>query len=129
MIVLYGQSLLHRIFTGKVSWLPIVPRKLQNFSTLYNLQYTVFSSAWTCSLWFNLFGMLVFLISQPYTHVLQRNLYYPLPYAYSTNTAIYRLIVLHNVTAEHTSHTRVKDSVTHKSTIILSSNFKGRLIH
>ena len=28
-------------FTGKVSWLPVNPQKLQNFSTSNDLQYTV----------------------------------------------------------------------------------------
>ena len=30
---------------------------------------------------------------------------------------------------EHTLHSRVKDSITHNSTVILSSNFNGRLVY
>ena len=49
--------------------------------------------------------------------------------AYSTSTAISDLscylILLH---AQHTLHSRVKDSITQNLTIILSSHFLGRLI-
>ena len=75
-----------------------------------------------CGLWLNLFGIIVFLISQPYPTKFQWNLSYPLKYAYSTCTAIFRLT--YYVTAYFTQQD--KDSITHNSTIILSLNFNGR---
>ena len=41
-----------------------------------------------------------------------------LPYAYSTSTAIFRIILPLNIIPEHTLHSRVKDSITHNSTVI-----------
>ena len=42
----------------------------------------------------------------------------PLPYAYFVSTAIFRLILLLNITPEHTLHSRINDSITHNSTVI-----------
>ena len=47
---------------------------------------------------------------------------FSLPYAYSTSTAIFRLILLRNITPQRTLHSSVKDSITHNSTVIWSSN-------
>ena len=60
--------------------------------------------AWVCGLQFNLFSMLVFLISQLHSV----NLFYPLPYAYSTSLAIFILKFLHSPTFQRTLHSRVK---------------------
>ena len=46
----------------------------------------------------------------------------PLPNAYYTIAAIFRLILLLNITPEHNLHSRVKDFITHNSIII------GRLV-
>ena len=40
MVVLHGQSLLHRLFHWKSFAVPIDPRKPQNFSTSNDLQYS-----------------------------------------------------------------------------------------
>ena len=53
---------------------------------------------------------------------------YAYDYAYSTSTAIFRLILLFNITPQCTLHSRVKDSITHNSTVILFSKLLGRLI-
>ena len=81
--------------------------------------------AWACGLWF---GIIVFSICQPCLTIFQWNLRYFLLYAYSTSTAIFRLILLFNVTPQHTLHSKVKDFITQNSTVILSSKFLGRLI-
>ena len=80
---------------------------------------------WACGLWISLFNILVFLLSQPCLTRFQWNWYYLLPYAYSTSTAIFLSL---NIIPERTLHSRVKDSITHNSTVIWSSNFNGRLI-
>ena len=49
----------------------------------------------------------------------QYNLYYYLPYACSTSTAIFRLIVSFKFILEHTLHSRVKDSIAHISIVIV----------
>ena len=43
------------------------------------------------------------------------------------STTSFSLILLLNITPEHTLHSRVKDSITHNSIVIWSSNFNGRL--
>ena len=75
-----------------------------------------------------IYSVLVFLISQPYATRFQWNLSYPLYYAYSTSTGIFRVILLLDITPEHTLHSRVKSSITHNSIVIWSSKFNGRLI-
>ena len=81
------------------------------FSNLFS-SHTLDPCEWTCSLWFNLFGMLVFLISQPCLTRFHWNLRHPLPYAYSTSLAIFRLILLCSVIADHNLHSRAKFSIT-----------------
>ena len=81
--------------------------------------------AWACGLWF---GIVVFPICQPCLTIFQWNVSYLLLYAYSTSTGIFRLILLFNITPQCTLRSRVKDSITHNSTVILSSKFLGRLI-
>ena len=76
-----------------------------------------------------LHSMLVSFISLSLLNKFQYNLYYSLPYACSTSTAIFRLILSLKDTPEHTLHSRVKDTITHISTIIYSSNFKERLLY
>ena len=51
-----------------------------------------------------------------------------LPYAYSTSTSIFRIILLLDIIPERTLHSRVKYSITHNAIVILSSNFNGRLV-
>ena len=67
---------------------------------------------WACGLWINL---LVYLFLSYLSHALldfgETCTFLSLN-AYSTSTAIFRLILLLNVTAEHTLHSRVKDSIT-----------------
>ena len=46
-----------------------------------------------------------------------------IPYAYSTRTAIFRLILLLNITAEHTLHSRVKDPITQNQDCCFSYNY------
>ena len=123
------------IQNGCVTILP-QPFKVDPFTAKYFNQILFFSNslfsshtlAWACCLWFNLFGMLVFLISQPYLTRFQWNLCYTLPYAYSTSTTSFRLILLPNIITEHTLHSTVNNSITHNSIIIWSSNFNCRLI-
>ena len=118
--VLLQPSKVNRLATQYFNW--------ELFFLIYFLRTPVGPCEWACGLWINLFGMFVFLISQSCLTRFQWNLCYPLPYAYSTSIAIFRLILLLNITPEHTLHSRVKDSITHNSTVILSSNFLGRLI-
>ena len=66
----------------------------------------------------NVFGMFVFFISLPYLTRLQWNLYYSLPYAYSTSLALYRLKFIHNPTLEGTLHSKVKYFTTHNSVVM-----------
>ena len=96
-------------------------------SFFYFLRFLRTPLAWACGLWFNLFGILVFLISQPYRTRFQCNLNYLLHYAHSTSTAIFRLIRLCSFTPQHSLPSRVKDCIIHNSTVILCSNFNGRL--
>ena len=132
--------MLWRIFVTSFIWngcvtvlqqpFKIDPFTAKHFNKISFFSNSLFSShtlAWACSLWFNLFCMLVFLISQPCPTRFQWNLCYTLPYAYSTSTSSI-LILLLNFTPEHTLHSRVKDSITHNSIVIWSSNFNGRLI-
>ena len=77
-----------------------------------------------CSLWINLFGILVSLISQPCLTRFQWNLCYPLSYAYSTSIAIFRLTLLLDITAEHTLHSRVKDSITQNQDCCFFKNYR-----
>ena len=92
----------------------------------YYFHHTPF--AWLCSLWFNLFGMLVFLISQPCLTRFQRNFFYLLLYAYSISLGIFRLQFLHNPTIEGTLQSRVKDLTTQNLAIICSSILREYLI-
>ena len=46
----------------------------------------------------------------------------------STSIAIFRLILSIEIAPQRTLHSRVKDSITHNSIVILSSNFNGRLV-
>ena len=55
---------------------------------------------WACGLWISLFGILVFLISQPCLYI------------FPTSKAIYKLKLQHKLTTEHTLHSRVKSSIT-----------------
>ena len=41
---------------------------------------------------------------------------------------LFRFIRLCSITPQHILHSRVKDSITHNSTVILCSNFNGRLV-
>ena len=85
------------------------------------IQYFLYTPlAWACSLWFKFFSMLTFLISQPCLIRFWWNWYYLLPYAYITSIAIFRLILLLNMAPEHTSHSKVNDSITHNLTVIFS---------
>ena len=78
-----------------------------------------------CSLWFNLhvFGMLAFLLSQPFlntpVHINETCATLYLIHTLYVAIAIFRLILLLNINAEHTLHSRVKDSITHNYVIIL----------
>ena len=56
-------------------------RKIFNWQSFFFLRFHRTPLAWACGLWFNLFGILVFLISQPYPTIFQCNLNYPLHYA------------------------------------------------
>ena len=98
-----------------------------NSSNLFS-SHTLWPPWMACGLWISLFSILVFLVSQPCLTRFQKNWYYLLPYAYSTSTAIFRIILPLNIIPEHTLHSRVKDSITHNSTVIWSSNFNRRLI-
>ena len=53
----------------------------------------------------------------------------PFATSMSTSIAIFRLILLCSITPQHSLRSRVKDSITHNSTVILSSNFNGRLVY
>ena len=86
-------------------------------------------------LWYvvNLFGMFIALIPQLCITRFHWSLCYPLTYTYSTSIAIFRLILLINITTEHTLHftqrsKRFHKSITHNSIVIASSYCKGRLI-
>ena len=110
-----GQSFHHKIFS------------LQSFF-FYFLCTPFGPREWACGLCINLFSIFVFLVSQPCLTRFQRNWYYLLPYAYSTSTAIFRIILSLSIIPEHTLHSRVKDSIIHNSTVMWFSNFNGRLI-
>ena len=101
---------------SKVDPLTVKHFNWQSLLILFYFLCTPLSLA--CSLWFNLFGILVFLMSQPYPTRFTWNLSYPLHYAYSKSTAIFRLILLLNITTENTLHSRVKDPITHNSIVI-----------
>ena len=95
----------------------LLNRKIFNWQLLFS-NSNLFSSHTLWPPWMGLrfvdsfIGILVSLVSQPCLTRFWWNLYFPFPYAYSTSTAIFRLILLLNVTAEHTLHSRVKDSIT-----------------
>ena len=52
----------------------------------------------------------------------------PLPYAYSTSPATFRLKLLYKLTLEGALHNKIKDFTTGNSIVIIYSNSKGRLI-
>ena len=120
---------------GRVTVL-LQPSKVDCFTTYYFhwqlfflfSSHTLWPQEWACSLSINLFSIFVFLVSQSCLTRFQWNWYYLLPYAYSTSTAIFRIILSLSIIPEHTLHSRVKDSITHNSIVIWSSNFNGRLI-
>ena len=87
--------------------------------------FSSYTLAWVCMLDLKLQLLLVLFISQSYLNRFQSNLYYCLPYACSTSTTIFRLILSLKVTPESTLHSRVKHSITHISIFISSLNFKG----
>ena len=47
----------------------------------------------------------------------------------ATSTAIFRHILLCSITPQHILHNWIKYSITHNSTVILCSNFNGRLVY
>ena len=131
--------MLQTILVVKIGWIPCITVLLQASkvnpltATYCNRQsfsssFSSHTQAWACGLWFNLFDIFIFLISQPYPIRFQWNLSYPLQYAYPTSTAIFRLILLCSITPQHTLCSRVKDSITHNLTVILCSNFNGILL-
>ena len=79
---------------------------------LFSSSFSLHTLALACGLWFNLFDIIVFPISQPYPTRFQSNLSYSLHYAYSTSTVIVGLIWLRNITPQHILHSRVKDFIT-----------------
>ena len=84
---------------------------------------------WACSLWISLFDIIfVFLYLSHALLDFSETSTKLLPYAYSTSTAIFRVILSLNIITKHTLHSRVKDVITHNSTVIWSSNFNVRLI-
>ena len=71
-----------------------------------------------CGLWISLFSILFFsYLSHALLDFSKTGTTF-LPYAYSTSTAIFRIILPLNIIPEHTLHSRVKDSITHNSTVI-----------
>ena len=85
--------------------------------------------AWTWALHLRLQLLLVSFISQSLLNRFKYNLYYCLPYACSTSSAIFRLILSLKSTPESLLHSRVKYSITHNiSVVICSSNFKRGLL-
>ena len=83
-----------------------------------------------CSTWLlDIEYQLVSFISQSLLNRFHYNLYYYLPYACSTSTAIFRLILLLKVTPESLLHSRVKHSITHIPVVICSSNFNEGLLY
>ena len=107
--------------------LPIWSFKLTPFTTKIILVGVAFSDsylfsshtlAWACMLHLKLHLLLVSFISWSLLNKFQYNFYYCLPYAYSTTTAIFRLIWLFKITPECILHSRVKDFVTQNSIVI-----------
>ena len=84
---------------------------------LYFLRTPLQWLTWACILQFKLFILLVFLISQPCLRIFQPNLCYYLSYVSCTSYKIYKLKLLHNLTTEHTLHSRVKLSIAHDQNI------------
>ena len=74
-------------------------------------------------------SLLVSFISQSLLNRFQYNLYYCLPYSFSTCRAIFSLILSFKVISEHTLHSRVKYSIAQISIVISSSNFKKSLLY
>ena len=111
----------------KISWICIITVLLQPISLSFNRKYfnrqSFFSSKSFSFIFFAhpLHGLrfvvciIIFLISQLYPTRFQWNLSYPLHYTYSTSTAIFRLILVCNITPQHTLNSRVKDSITQPS--------------
>ena len=101
--VLLQPSIINRLTAKYFNW--------QSFFSLFS-SHTLWPP-WM-GLWFvdSLFGILVFLISQPCPYIFWWNLCYYFLYVSSTSTTIYILKLLHKPTTEHTLHSRVKSSIT-----------------
>ena len=111
---------------------PLTKKLFQYVSFSFSYNSFLFSShtlAWSCVLHLKFQSMLVSFISQSILNQFQYNLYYFLPYACTTSTAIFRLILSLKVTPESTLHSRVKHSITHISIVISSLIFKGGLLY
>ena len=94
----------------------------------YNYLFSSHTLAWSCVLHLKLVTYYLFPLYLIYFSTDFNMLYWCFLYACSTSTTIFKLIWSLKITPEYTLHNRVKDSITQKSIVIFSSNFKGRLI-
>ena len=97
----------------------ILNHKIISIGVVFSNLFSLCTLAWTCMLHLRLQLLLVSFISQSLLNRFQYNLYYYLPYACSTSTAIFRLILSLKVTPESLLYSRVKHSVTHMSVVFV----------